>query len=243
MRDRPISRYGPLPICVGAATCFSPGVFPPSRLRALALGILGCALAAPALAQSGDERLPLGDLIEVVELEDELLAIDAEGGGTSVVKRLLGERVSWRGTRGLLAVVLTDRRVLAIGTGSSSWQEADYERGESAPERARLGDRVALVVLPQRVLGFVGTTGRFVEQRLGPHQELRAVRVGANVGVVVTDREALGLSPSGGFFSIRLQLKERIDEVSVRSNLATVHTDQRVLVFRGPSGTWAERRR
>jgi hypothetical protein len=63
------------------------------------------------------------------------------------------------------------------------------------------------------------------------------------VAVVVTDREALGLSPAaGGFFSIRLQLREKIGEVVARSNLATVHTDRRVLVFRSPTGTWAERR-
>jgi hypothetical protein len=93
------------------------------------------------------------------------------------------------------------------------------------------------------VLGFLGPANRFVESRLGPQEDLRALRVGANVAVVVTDREALGLSPdAGGFFPIRLQLKEEIDDIVARSNLATVHTNRRVLVFRSPTGTWAERR-
>ena len=93
------------------------------------------------------------------------------------------------------------------------------------------------------MLGFLGTVGRFVQTRLGPQEDLRAVQVGANVAVLVTNREAIGLSPeAGGFFAIRLQVKERIAEVSARSNLATVQTNQRVLVFRAPTGTWAERR-
>jgi hypothetical protein len=99
-------------------------------------------------------------------------------------------------------------------------------------------------VLPGRVLGFLGTVGRFVQVRLGPQEDLREQRVGANVAVIVTKRAAIGLSPhAGGFFPIRLQVRERIADVSTRSNVATVQTDQRVLVFRAPTGTWAERRR
>jgi hypothetical protein len=133
--------------------------------------------------------------------------------------------------------------VLAVATGSAQWQEAPYERGERPPADAALGDRVALITLRQRVLGFLGTTSRFAEVRLGPNEDLAAVRVGANVAAVVTDRQAYGLSPeAGGFFSVRMQLREKLDSVSARSNLVTVQTDQRVLVFRGPTGTWAERR-
>lgn len=207
--------------------------------------MLLCALA-PALVRAQfprDDELPLGDLIEIVELEDELLAFDARGGGTTRVRLRLGERVLWRDVQGLVGVVITDVRVLAVAAGSG-WQEAIYERRESPPRQAELGDRVALVRMPQRVLGYLGSVGRFVEIRLGPQEELRSARVGANVAVVVTSREAHGLSPdAGGFFPIRLQLRERIDDVVARSNLATVHTDQRVLVFRAPTGTWAERRR
>ncbi len=176
-------------------------------------------------------------------MEDEILGIDGESGGTSVVRRRLTEQVLWKGSRGRVGIVITDQRVLAIAPKTGGWQEAAYERGEPPARSAELGDRVALVILPKRVLGFLGTVGRFVQVRLGPQEDLRAVRVGANVAVIVTDRVALGLSPhAGGFFPIRLQLKERIHEVAARSNMATVQTDQRVLVFRSSTGTWAERR-
>jgi hypothetical protein len=210
--------------------------------------LLWIALAfAPAAARAQRTRLdevPLGDLIEIVVLENEILGIDAEGGGTSVERKRLGETVLWTGTRGRVGIVLTNHRVLAIAPRSGGWQEAVYERGEPPAHSAQLGDRVALVMMPQRMLGFLGTVGRFVQERLGPQENLRATRVGANVAVVVTDRVALGLSPeAGGFFPIRLQVRERIEDVAARSNVATVNTSQRILVFRAPTGTWAERRR
>jgi hypothetical protein len=204
-----------------------------SLLRILPLFFVFWPAVAVAQGSRGDQ-VPLGELIEVVVMEDEILAVDAESGGTSITRLQLGEEVLWVGTRGLLGVVVTDRRVLAVGTGSSSWQEIPYERGERPPREADLGDRLALVTLSRRVLGFLGTTSRFAEVRLGPHEALRVTRVGANVAVVVTDRQAFGLSPDAGrFFSIRLQLREKLVEVQARSNLATVRTDQRVLVFRG----------
>ena len=222
----------------------SPGM---ARCRSWLLSLCIAAAIAPALANAqrtrGDE-VPLGDLIEIVVMEDEILGIDAESGGSSVVRRRLGEPVLWTGVRGRVGVVITDQRVLAISPRTGGWQEAPYERSEPPARTAELGDRVALIVMPGRVLGFLGTVGRFVQVRLGPNEDLRAQSVGANVAVVVTSRAAIGLSPeAGGFFSIRLQVRERIAAVSARSNIATVTTDQRVLVFRAPTGTWAERRR
>jgi hypothetical protein len=204
------------------------------------------AVLAPAAARAQltrADQFPLGDLIEIVVLEDEILGVDAAGGGTSVVRRRLSEQVLWTGVRGRIGVAITDQRVLALAPGTGGWQEAPYERGEPAAQDALLGDRVAVVILPKRLIGFLGTVGRFVQERLGPQERLRELRVGANVAVAVTSREALGLSPhAGGFFSIHLHVKERIQGVEASSNVATVLTDQRVLMFRAPTGTWAERR-
>jgi len=208
---------------------------------------LGVALAlAPAVAHAQFPRadqVPLGDLIEIVVMEDEILGVDAEGGGSSVVRRRVNESVLWTGVRGRVGVVITDERVLAFSPRSGGWQEAPYEHGEASARGADLGDRVAVIALRQRMLGFLGTVGRFVQVRLGPNEDLRAWQVGANVAVLVTSRRAIGLSPeAGGFFEFRLQVKERIREISARSNLATIQTDRRVLVFRAPTGTWVERR-
>jgi len=226
------------------SSCFSPGM-----RRSHAAVLLGFAIAlavAPVAVHAQRTRadeVPLEDLIEIVVMEDEILGIDATGGGSSVVRRHLGEDVLWTGVRGRVGVVITDRRVLALAPQSGGWQEAPYERGERPASDARLGDRVAVVLMPKRVIGFLGTVGRFVQERLGPQEDLRSVVVGANVALIVTERVALGLSPeAGGFFPYRLQLKEKIRDVSARANVATIETDQRVLVFRAPTGTWAERR-
>jgi len=62
--------------------------------------------------------------------------------------------------------------------------------------------------------------------------------------VVVTDRREFGMSPfAGGFFETSVLLNERLESVNADSNLATVTTDRRVLIFRAPSGSWEERRR
>jgi hypothetical protein len=213
-------------------------------LGSISLTIALCVATSASHAQrTRADQVPLEDLIEIVVMEDEILGVDATSGGSSVVRRQIGETVLWTGSRGRVGVVITDRRVLALAPQSGGWQEAPYERGERPASGARLGDRVAVVLMPKRVLGFLGTAGRFVQERLGPQEDLRAIAVGANVAVIVTERVALGLSPeAGGFFSFRLHVKEKIHDVSARANVATIETDQRVLVFRAPTGTWVERR-
>jgi hypothetical protein len=208
---------------------------------ALAASIL--LTAALASAQRADE-VPLADLLEVLVLDRQLVAIDARGGGQRTTPLRLDERVSWRGARGKVGVALTDQRILAVAVGSGAWQEADRQRKEKLPTEALMGDRVALVVTSHRVIGFDGGSGNLVESRLGIRERVQASRTGENVAVVVTDRRALGLSPSvGGFFEAKLRLEERLESVEAGANLATVTTSRRVLIFRAPSGSWEERRR
>ena len=210
-------------------------------LLALSLCVSGPA-AAQILAPSVDEA-PLVDLLEILVLERELVAVDAAGGDQIVVTLNLGEQVLWSGARGKVGVVLTDQRALAVAVESAAWREMRFQRAERPPEEAMLGDRVALVVTSKRALAFNAGGTRFLEYRLGTGETLLASRVGENVGVVVTDRKALGFSPSaGGFFELRLQPRERVASVEARSNIVTVSTDRRVLIFRAPAGAWSERK-
>jgi hypothetical protein len=67
-------------------------------------------------------------------------------------------------------------------------------------------------------------------------------RVSANLAVVVTDRRALGLSPfAGGFFETSLRLGESVESFEASSDVATLTTSERLLIFRGPTGSWSER--
>jgi hypothetical protein len=187
--------------------------------------------------------VPLEDLLQIVETSRTLLAIDAEGGGDTPERLEIDEEVVWTGSRGRVGVALTDRRILAVGTGSAAWQQTRYRRGETPPETASLGDRVALLTTEQRVLGFDGGSNNLVETSVGPGETVLDARVSANLGVVVTDRRALALSPfAGGFFETPLRLHERIEGLALGSDVATLTTSARILVFRGRTGRWSERR-
>ncbi|MDH3518968.1 MAG: hypothetical protein OEM49_00800 [Myxococcales bacterium] len=207
----------------------------------LLLGVAGGAggqILAPPLGE-----VPLADVLEILQLERELIAVDGARGAQASVALHLGERVLWSGSRGRVGLVLTDQRILAVAVGSAAWQETRYQRSEQLAEDALLGDRVALIVTSSRAIGFDGGSGNLIELRFGPGETLVSARVGESVAVVVTDRRALGLSPSaGGFFESRLQARERVEQVSARANFVTVTTDRRVLIFRAPSGSWSERR-
>lgn len=204
-----------------------------------ALAVFG---ASSGAGQRADE-LPLTDLLEVVLVGRDLVAFDAESGGQTTERLHLGEEILWRGSRGKVGIVITNERVLAVATRSASWQEARYLQTEIPPAGALLGDRVALVLTSQRALGFDASASNLSEYRLGPGEDVVAREVGENTVVVVTDREALGLAPVGaGFITRKLQLHERVQSVRARANLATVTTNRRILVFRGTTASWGERR-
>ncbi len=209
-------------------------------MRLLLAALLLAALSG--LPAHADPEL-LADDLQIVVLARQLLAIDAQGGGQLPIDLELGEQVLWHGARGVVGVALTDRRVLAVAARSGAWQTERYRRIETAPERALLGARVALVATRTRVFGFDGGSANLVETGLGPRERLLLQETGQNVAVAVTDRRALGLSPfRGGFFETRLRLNERVERVDAQSDVATLVTSRRLLIFRAASGTWEERR-
>jgi hypothetical protein len=211
----------------------------------LAAAVLLAALGsppAPAAGQVGE--VPLGDVLQVLVVDRELIAVDAVGGGQTTERLRLGEEVLWTDSAGRVGVALTDQRILAVATQSAAWQEVNYLRTERPPSSALLGDRVALVVTERRAIGFDGGSGNLVETSLGLREAVLATRAGDNVAVVVTDRRAFGVSPfAGGFFGTDVLMNERLESVEAEANFATVKTDRRILIFRAPSGTWEERSR
>ena len=211
--------------------------------RSLLLPLLLLAFLWPATgsAQLFVDEVPLTDLLEIVVLEGEILAIDANGGGRVSQELHLKEEVLWSGSRGRIGAVITNERLLAVSTSSASWRETRFERTERRPLDAQLGDRVGVVVTNNSALGFEAS-GQIFEYRLGPREDVLGSRAGENVVVVITSRKAIAMSPTGGFVEARLQLKEKLRSVSVRSNVATITTDRRLLIFRGPTRSWSEQR-
>jgi hypothetical protein len=212
-----------------------------STLLALSLGLPP---GGPPIARAqGRSDVPLAELLQIVVRPRELLAIDGSQGSQRVERLEKGESIRWHATRGRVGVVITDRRVLAVATGSASWQEERFRSAEHQPADAALGDRVALLSTSQRAIGFDGGSGNLVTSSLGPRESVVELATGENVAVIVTDRRALGLSPFvGGFFPASLTPGERIEGLTTISNVATLTTSRRLLIFRSESGSWEERR-
>ena len=198
----------------------------------------------PAAAQLRADEVPLEDLLSIVIVDREVMAFQARTGGRKRTRLLREENVLWKATRGNVAIVLTDQRVLAVATQSASWRERRWWRTETPPTGAVLGDRVALVLTGRRALAFDASTSRIVEYRIGPLERLRQTRVGDNTLVVLTNRLALGFSPrGGGFNSLEMQSGEKVEDVSAGSTMATITTDRRILVYKGTTGHWQIERR
>ena len=247
-RVQPTLSGGPVRAPEAASRCLGAARYPRSVRRWLPAVTLALAfgISTPrAGAQPLPGEVPLTDVLQVMLIDRDVVALDAVGGGQVSERLRLGEEVIWTGSRGRVGVVLTDQRILAAAAvGSAAWQETSYQRAEVPPTTALLGDRVALLFTSVRVIGFDGGSGNLVEARLGLRERVLATRTGENVALMVTDRRALGLSPfTGGFFETRMQLSESIESVQADSNLATITTNRRVLIFRAPTGTWGERNR
>jgi hypothetical protein len=220
----------------------APGRYP-SGVAHAALLLWLLLLGSTAAAQPADE-IPLADVLEILELDRQLLAIDARGGGQLALDLRLEERVIWKTARGRVGMVLTDQRVLAVASGSGTWQRIELQNGEQVSGRAQLGDRVGLLLTTRRAIGFDGGSRNLLEASLGLRERVLATAVGRNVAVLVTDRRALGMSPSvGGFFDTPIQLGETIERIEAESNVATVTTNHRLLIFRTPTTSWEIRLR
>lgn len=189
------------------------------------------------------DQVPLADLIEILFLDRELLAIDAAGGGQRALRLRLEEQLLWKGSQGKVGIAFTDQRILAVAVGSAAWAQENRQLHEVLPSSAWFGDRVILALTSRRLIGFT-QAGNLIDISLGIREKVLAASVGENVAALVTDRRALGLSPTaGGFFTTPMHLEERLEAVESGANVSTVTTNRRLLIFRAPTGSWEERRR
>ena len=182
------------------------------------------------------------DVIAIERDGRDIFAFDALIGRRATIRLEIGEEVVFEASRGRLGIVMTNRRALAVAAGAA-WKELRFRLQESPPTVALLEDRVAVMVTSRRAIGFI-SRGDWIVENLSPHESAEAVRVGVSIGIVTTNRRALGLAVDGDrFVSANLQVKERLESVVARDTLATVRTNRRILVFSGPAGIWTEQRR
>ncbi len=211
------------------------------RRGALAVALLF--LAGGAAGAGPREGVRPEDRVDVALVDRQLLAIRAGDGAAVVAVDLeLGETVLASKSRGLVGVALTSARLLGVTSSSSGWHELRYRVRERAtpPRKFELGDRIALVALPNRIAGLApGGTG-WIEVELGPGEVPASIHALTNVAVAVTERRAIALSAKSGFIAVALNPEESRPVVSVDDSSATLVTDRRVLVFRSGDVAWRE---
>ena len=61
---------------------------------------------------SGPDQVPLADLLEILFLDRELLAIDAAGGGQRALRLRLDENLLWKDSQGRVGMAVTNQRIL-----------------------------------------------------------------------------------------------------------------------------------
>jgi hypothetical protein len=205
-------------------------------------GVPGGVAAAPPVVRQ-DEAV-LEDQIAVEVLGRDVYGFDALGGGRNHLRLELDEWVLAQGQRGLVAFVMTNRRILALASGAGPWRELSLRVRESGGASSWIAPRVLVVATAQRILGFDASGATWLQIDVGPNETVTHVELGASTAIVVTDRQAYGLSPdAGGFFATRLRLHEELEQVTASATLGQVRTSQRILVFRSPSGSWSIEKR
>lgn len=213
--------------------------WPSTGLVLLALFSAVVAEAQVALFPDEVERV---DVIAIERDGRELYAFDSLTGGRVSVRLEVAEEVLFEASRGRIGVVVTDRRALGVAPGRD-WGEFRFRLDEAPAESVLVEDRLALLVSNRRALAFNGALG-WIDEALAPNEFATAVRVGAAVGVVTTNRRALGIAPSRrDFASEAFQVRESLESVTTQDTLVTVRTPRRILVFSAPRGTWSTQKR
>lgn len=210
----------------------------------LLLTTLTLFVSAPTRAQVAlfPDEIERVDVIAIERDGRELYAFDSLTGGRVTLQLDVAEEVLFQASRGRVGVVVTDRRALGVTPGRD-WLELRFRIDESPEGSVLVEDRLALLVSDRRALAFNGMDG-WVEETFSPNEVATAVRVGTAVGVVTTNRRALGIAPRlRGFASEALQLREGLEAVTAQDTLATIRTARRILVFSAPRGTWTTQKR
>ena len=109
------------------------------------------------------------------------------------------------------------------------------------PEEFERADVIAIERDGREFFGFDSLTGRRARIRLEIGEVVLFEQARGRVGLVLTDRRALGIGVGTGFQEFRYQVREKPAEVGlVEDQIALVVTSKRVLGFLGTRGGWVE---
>jgi hypothetical protein len=147
-------------------------------------------------------------------------------------------RKRWLGSVGLLGIGFG--LVGSLALGGVLGREASAQVGLYADEIDRL-DVITIEQDGRDLFAFSSVTGSRGRLRLDVDENVLFNESRGRVGIVLTDRRAIGVSVNGGFQETRYRISERApDYAVVGQRIALLATGRRALGFVGPSGVWIE---
>jgi len=204
-------------------------------------GIIVCGLLAFFLSGYG---LTYGQ-----ELITDQVTIAVEGGhvfgitsGEGIARKLLtsGEEILVIEARGVTGFVQTTKRLLGFSGQLQRWVEFPLSTAEHILQWI-VTPRMIMVVGTRQGYGFQSHLARWKYEAWGADETIEGMRAKSYVGVIMTNRRALGFSAvTGGFFS---QVVPRVlseEHIHINDHIVVITMETRTFIFRSGLAIWTE---
>jgi len=196
---------------------------------------------APIARAQGDLPFRPEDLVDVTQVDRHLIAV--VGGFAPIQTDLeLGESVIALRSKGYVGVIATNRRLLAVASRSTGFAELRYRIREKpvGADAIHVLDRLALVELHTRLVGFSPELGVWVSTGLGPGEHPRQIQADGNIAAVITPRRAIAFSNrSKGFVEEPLSPLEDVERASISDVSLTLVLPHKILIYRAGDVRWS----
>jgi len=162
--------------------------------------------------------------------------------GEGIARKFLnaGEEILAIEAKGVTGFVHTTKRLLGLSGRLQRWVGMNLSSVEEVGKWT-VTPRMIVVQGREAVYGFQSDLGRWKRESWGAGETIMNSVVEDHVGVVITNRRALGFSAfTGGFFSQDLPSGNSIHKLQVNDNVVIIHLSGLTLVFRSGLAIWAE---
>lgn len=208
----------------------------------LSLGRIGCLVMAGVLLLSPAGVMAQDVMTDQVSITFSRGQIFGLTSGEGVARQFLasGEDVVVVEARGVTGYVQTTRRLLGFSGRMQRWMELPLSGAEQIV-RWVVTPRLIIAIGKQQGYVFQGELGRWKKEAWGAGEMVADMEVRSHVGVVTTNRRALGFSAlTGGFFPLDLPRPVPKENISMNDHIVIVDVAARKFVFRSGLALWTE---
>jgi hypothetical protein len=189
-----------------------------------------------------EEYQIIEDAVQIQILDDEAVAFRSFRPTVSIELKLT-EQVRDVRIRGLVGVVVTSSRLLAVSKTSSDWVVLPLNLTEKSAD-VYLSEKLVLAITEDRAIVFDSKRHRFESYDTPLGEQVIEQEVARNVAVFATGKRAAAYGLGrGDFKDISFGLDAVFRSLNASGSLATVQTSDSVLAFQAKEGVWLKRSR